>query len=220
MPSMKFHGAEDFLRDYPGMSFAPMRASGFTLRGTFSFTAIYNGAPSITDSYSLKIFIPEKFPYDLPQVTELNNKIPRDYKHHINPDDTLCVGSPFRVLTKIHKQPTLNTYAEECLVPYLYAISHKLRYGGKFIFGELRHGDEGILDDYLDLLGLDELKQVLYALELLAKKKRVANKKLCPCNCGRRLGVCPLHNKINELRRVSHRSFFKNQFVSLKKLKM
>lgn len=217
---MNFHGAEDFLRDYPGMSFAPMRASGFTLRGTFSFTANYKEAPSITDSYSLKIFIPEKFPHALPQVTELNNKIPRDFKHHINPDDTLCVGSPFRVLMKIHKQPTINKYAEECLVPYLYAMSHKLTYGGEFIFGELKHGDEGVLDDYLDILGLDQHKQTLYALELLGKKKRVANKMLCPCECGKRLGVCPIHNKINELRRVAHRSFFKKQLNSLRKFKI
>lgn len=204
-----------FLRDYPGMSFAPMKGSLLSLRGTFRFKASYKDGPSIKDSYELEIHIPEKFPYELPKVKELGMKIPRDSMHHVNWDGTLCFGAPLRVVLKLYKSPTINTYAEECLVPYLYAVSHKLQYGGEFIFGELKHGEEGVLNDYLDLLGLTHPKQVVETLTLLGMKKNIANKRPCPCGCGKRLGSCRFNDKVNELRRVAPRSFYSNHVRSL-----
>ncbi|PFH91384.1 hypothetical protein [Bacillus sp. AFS088145] len=212
---MKLHGAIEFLKDYPEMSFSPFKEGQLTLKGTFSFIAKYDNGPVIEDSYKIEIMVPETFPFDLPLVTELEKKIPRDLKHHINPDDSLCIGSPLRVIMKLYDSPTLNTYAERCLVPYLYAISHKLIYGGAFVFGELEHGVDGIFYDYCDIFGLTKPKQLIGALLVLSKKKRDANKNQCPCNCGNRLGICKFNIKINKLRKVAPRSFYRKQYEIL-----
>ena len=74
-------------------------------------------------------------------------------------------------------------------MPYLYAVSKKLQYGGDFAFNELAHGELGIIADYCDLFGLKKREQVINVLELLGMKPRIANKKPCPCECGRRLSA-------------------------------
>lgn len=212
---MNLHGAIEFLGNYPEMSFRPIKNGELCLKGNFRFNANYQSVQNIEDSYELEILVPEKFPYELPKVTELEGKIPRDNNFHINPDDTLCIGSPLRVILKLQDSATLNAYAEECLVPYLYAVSYKLENGGGFIFGELEHGKKGIVNDYCDILGLTSAKQVANALLLLGMKKRIANKKPCPCDCGKKLGKCNFHNKLNSLRTAAPKSFYKKHRLEL-----
>ncbi len=120
--------------------------------------------------------MPAAFPRDLPRVTETGRRIPREGEHHVNPtDDTLCLGSPLSLLLKLSTDPTLNGFAETCLVPYLHAVSYKLRHGGPFPFGELAHGTPGVLTDYRSLLCLKDDEQAREAVRLLGMKKRRAN---------------------------------------------
>jgi len=198
-----------FLDDYPGMSTAPCLDAGVCLRGKFRFKANVPGSDEIEDSYKLEIAVPDKFPRTLPKVKETGGKIPRDGNFHVNPDGTLCLGSPLRLLKKVHGVPSLSGFADKCLVPYLYAVSYKLIHGGDFVFGELGHGDQGIVDDYSVMLGLKERHQITQAIQLLGVKKRIANKRPCPCGCGKRLGACPFHHKLNEFRKMAPVAWFK-----------
>lgn len=209
MGVLTLNGLSQFLRDYPGMSTAPCPDAGVYLRGRFRFKASVSGGEEIDDFYKLEIVVPDEFPQALPKVTETDGKIPRDGNFHVNPDGTLCLGSPLRLLRKVHRSPSLTGFADKCLVPYLYAVSYKLMHGGDFVFGELAHGAQGIVDDYSEMLGLKERQQVTQAIHLLGLKKRLANKKLCPCGCGKRLGACPFHHKLNEFRKMAPASWFK-----------
>lgn len=200
---------EEFLRVYPKMSISPSQDSFLVLSGIFDFSAYTENKPNIVDSYNLCIKVPPNFPETVPEVIEIGGKIPRDGKHHVNPNNTLCLGTPLRLQWKLLENKSLVGFASNCLVPYLYAISYKLIFGGEFIFGELAHGNKGIIADYLDLFSLKEIMQVKQTLKLLGIKKRLANKKLCPCGCGRRLGICPFHNGVNKFRKMAPRSWFK-----------
>jgi hypothetical protein len=86
---------------------------------------------------------------------------------------------------------------------------------GEFPFGELAHGVRGIIEDYLDIFGLKTYNQVVNALVLLSMKKQRANKEPCPCGCGKRLGACPFHNKLNDYREMAETSWFKNQAATI-----
>lgn len=182
------------------------------VKGKFTFSAVLEERPKITDTYKLEIKIPPTFPKGLPSVTEMALKIPQDGKHHINSDGTLCLGSPLRLRWKLSQYPTLIGFTKECLIPYLYGVSHKLKYG-TFPFGELDHGKPGVISDYLNLFGLSTEDQVKQTLVLLGTKKRRANKKLCPCGCGKRLGVCRFHLKINDFRKVAERPWFRSHLI-------
>ena len=205
-----------FLDDYPGMSTAPCSGAGICLRGKFRFKANVSGSDEIeaSDSYKLEIVVPDKFPQALPKVKETGGKIPYDGNFHVNQDGTLCLGSPLRLLKKVHGVQSLSGFADKCLVPYLYAVSCKLIDGGNFVFGELVHGYQGIVDDYSVMLGLKR-HQITQAIQLLGIKKRIANKKPCPCGCGKRLGVCQFHHKLDEFRKMAPVSWFKEHSLTI-----
>lgn len=212
---MELFGAIKFLQEHPEMSFGPLRNGELLLKGILRFKAKYKDLPDIEDSYNLEIVVPKNFPFQLPKVTELDKKIPRVHYYHVNLDNTLCVGTPLRVIIKLGRSATINGYVNQLLIPYLYAVSHKLQYGGKFVFGELGHDFVGLYDDYYDVLGLTRPHQVVYALKLLSMQKREANKYTCPCECGKRLVECKFHDKLNRLRKVAPKSYYKQQLFML-----
>ncbi|MBU0769681.1 MAG: hypothetical protein KJ687_11390 [Proteobacteria bacterium] len=210
MESDDLIGIRKFLTDYPGMSLVPSRGSYWVIKGVFSFSAMPKGKRSIVDSYQIKITVPDEFPRAIPTVTETTRKIPRDGMHHVNPDGSLCMGSPLRLLQKISENPNLAGFSENCLVPYLYGVSYKLQTGEEFPFGELPHGENGILEDYLILFGLKTTNQVKQALKLLGIKERIANKQSCPCACGQRLGKCSFRHNLNQYRKLATRPWFRD----------
>jgi len=209
MRAKLLNSLDQFLDDYPGMSTSPHSDSGVCLRGKFHFNADVSGHEKIEDSYTLEIIVPEKYPREIPKVRENGGKIPRDGNYHINQDGSLCLGSPLRLLKKNYSFPNLSGFAKNCLIPFLYAVSYKLRNGGDFILGELPHGDQGIVDDYSQMFGLTEVSQIAQAIQLLGVEKKIANKQPCPCGCGKRLGVCSFHHKLNEFRKMAPLPWFK-----------
>lgn len=205
-------GLTQFLMDYPQMGVMPLMESGLTIRGEFAFTAERGGAPAVTETYDLHIEVPTGFPRDLPKVTETGGRIPRTGDYHVNGDGTLCLGSPLRLLMILSREPSLPGFAQSILVPYLYAVSLKLRSGGPMPFSELAHGSEGILQDYMSIFRLRKPTGVLRVLKALGMKKRRANKKLCPCDCGRRLGRCHFNTKVAAFRKLAGRPWFRRTY--------
>lgn len=201
-------GLYDFLKTYHGMVIIPTSEPYLTLKGMFDFSAEYNGI-LIEDSYNLCIKVPYSFPKQLPVVKELDNRIPPFKEFHAYKDGSFCYGSPLRLQWIISKNPSLNAFAKNCLVHYLYAVSYKLKFKGKMPF-ELAHGLPGQLNDYIDLFGLKNIDQVKKTLNLLGMKKRLANKYLCPCGCSLRLGKCRFNYKIRRFRYLANRSWFKS----------
>lgn len=204
---------EEFLEEYPLMSIKPSVDDSIILEGKFWFLVTTDKQETVEDAYQLRVIIPFLFPKVLPSVWELGKRIPRDGNHHVNPDGTLCLGSPLRLLSIIHNDPTVKGFAINCLEPFLFAVTMKLRGREQFEFGELAHGNEGIMEDYADLLRLDNQTKVLAAIHLLGIKKRIANKKICPCGCKRRLGACHFHNRLNKFRNMASPSWFRKHCI-------
>lgn len=202
-------GLQQFLTDYPGMVVKPTRQTNLTLSGTFEFCAKSSTGPNLCDSFRLSIVIPPSFPSDLPKVRELGKKIPSEEGFHVNPDGSLCLGSPLKLMLLLRKRPTLDGFAENCIVPFLYAMARKLESGEKLYMGELSHGATGLIEDYRNIFGLKEKEQIMNALLLLSMKKRIANKRPCPCRCGQRLGRCRLRLRLNGYRGAAPRSWFR-----------
>ena len=206
-------GLRDFLADYPGMAVKPSSSPGTSLQGTFDFTACKVGFPDITDSFRLRIEVPHLFPRELPVITELGGRIPHHSSYHVFSNGALCLGSPMRLLALLSQHPTLNGFAKQCLIPYLYAISHKLKFGGDMPFGELHHGGRGVLEDYALLFRLKRTDQALRALKLLGMKRRLANKLSCPCDCGTRLGRCCFNRTLAKYRQLASRRWFRDRAI-------
>lgn len=204
------YGLREFLLKYSGMALRPRPGdASIRLTGAFEFTATYAGYPEITDSYSLRIAVPAGFPRELPRVEELDGRISRDGTMHVNPDGALCLGSPLRLLLTVSREPTLVGFADNCVVPFLYAMSHRRKCGGPLPFNELQHGPPGAHRDHADLLGLGDSQKAKAALHLLTMKKHGANKEPCPCGCGRRAGKCTFNGKLRSFREIGTRSCYR-----------
>jgi hypothetical protein len=206
----------EFIRDYKLMAIRPRAGKTPLLKGRFEFRARHPDAGEVQDVFDLEIDVPATFPKTLPTVRETGNRIPRTQAYHVNQADwTLCLGSPLRLLVLLSESPSLTGFAEKCLVPYLFAVSQKLRTGAPLPFGELDHGAPGALADYQALFGLKSSEQALATLRLLGKKKRLANKQLCPCGCRVRLGRCTFRNRLPRLRELASRPWYRAQFQEI-----
>lgn len=198
------------------MRIVPSRSSETIIQGQFCFTAEKEGFLPIEDCYQLKIGVPENFPREAPWVKEVGGKIPRDGQHHVNPtDDTLCLGSPLRLHFVLQKDASIASYLSTCLVPYLYAISYKLTLGD-FPWGELDHGVPGVMQDYMELFGVSSNELAVATLQVLGKRKRVANKRPCPCGCGQRLGKCHFRWELMPFRLAISREWFRQHTRELR----
>ena len=203
MPSpVAIPGLNEFLNGQLFISIQPSSGNFLMLEGEFQFCAEYQGHPKISDSYQLQISIPQEFPRRVPTVSEIGGRIPRVDNFHVNGNGTLCLGSRIRLMARLQAEPTVQGFSKTCIVPYLYAMSLKLMHDQDFIFGELRHGVHGELDDYKELLGLKLNDQVVPALLCLLKKRRIANKMPCPCGCRRRLGKCDFNASVRKFRNI------------------
>lgn len=191
------------------MARRPAEERRLVVAGDFDFCAVADGLPALTERYSLRIEIPRDFPNSLPAVFETGGRIPPISSYHVNPDRSLCLGSPLRLRWVLSHTSTFMAFAEKCIIPYLFAISHKLRNGGNLLFGELLHGRRGEMADYVDLFQVQSTAHGRLALSYLGMKKRRANKRRCPCGCEKRLGACRYNAHLRKFRALAPRSWFR-----------
>lgn len=187
---------------FENLRLVPSKDGDIVLRGVIDFTASANGCRTVSDSYEINLRIPNAYPSELPVVHETGGRIPKDF--HKLEGNALCLGSPFRLWLLIKQNPSLLNFVERVVIPYLYAYS--LHQAGEAMpFGELKHGVPGLVDDLGEMLGATDPKTATAYVEAIVRKKRIANKRPCPCGSGMRLGCC--HNRrVNGLR-VTFRSY-------------
>lgn len=200
---------ELFLAAQPGMALKPSQ-DGFThIKGRFRLSASCEGSPTVDDSFQLHIKISRRYKDQLPEVYETGERVPRNANHHVNPGGSLCLGAPIRLHKILGKKFSLIEFVERCVVPFLYSISLSETGRQRFQFGELAHGVDGLIDDYLKLFGCSSREALKRYLHTLRLKKRRANKQRCPCSCGRKLVKCRTHRIMVEMRGTIPRSLLK-----------
>ena len=206
---------EVFLDAYPMMRYRPTVDGSVRLAGRLVFTAISEGLPELRNEYRVQIDIAKPLDQSLPQIFETGGRIPRERANHVNPDGSLCLGSLLGQRLVLGAKPTLTDFVKKCLVPFLYA--HSLREQGlaMFPFGELEHGDQGLIDDYLKIFGVSDPGSLRALMKLLALKRRRANKLSCICDCGRRFAACGLHARAHAARRTLTRLDIKRAYKEI-----
>lgn len=165
--------------------------------------------PRIEDSYSIRVEVPLGLMDSIPEVFETGERIPRNADHHINPNGALCLGSPWRARQLLGHPASLVALVERCVVPFLYAATWRTQGNTGYPFAELPHGRAGLLVDYSSILHVDNPDAILRALEALTRRRRQANKLLCPCGCKVRLGKCKYRLALDELREGMTRSSYR-----------
>lgn len=205
---------EALLDAWPRLRRRPNDQDGVcTLVGQFGFELAPHGKPAISDTYSLRIEIPLGNPDALLGVFEEGGRLRKDPDEHINDDGSFCLGSPLRLRLLMRESVGLVAFLERCLVPFLYAATWRSQGNVGYPFQELPHYGPGLIEDYGALLGIRGHRPIAIALTLLATKRRVANKRLCACGKGKRLGACCCHYRLNALRALAPRCFWRRTLL-------
>lgn len=196
----------EFQDRYPQMRVVPSADLARVYEGDIHFRAHTAEWGEVDEIYQLRIRI-DLDPETIPTVWETGGRIPHVDANHVNPDGSLCLGSFLQLRLSTGRPFRLVPFVDKCLVPFLYAMSLRARGVPQLVFGELKHGPAGLLEDYARILGLKQTTHVVHALDLVAKRYRVANKSACPCGCRQRLGKCEYRHRLHEIRRSVPRRF-------------
>jgi hypothetical protein len=156
------------------------------VQGTIRFQAEYQGKEA-RGEYDIKIVIPENYPDDVPSVFETGGQLPSDFHKYKN--SRLCLGAPVAVRKTFLASPTLLTFVENLVIPYLFSHAYSAEHG-EMPFGELAHGISGILDFYNDLFQTETRSTLLLLRTLADGAERYKHYLPCPCGGAASLGQC------------------------------
>ena len=157
------------------------------LSGTLAFEASTDGFETITDRFEIELSIPYVFPDILPRVKETAGRIERSYPH-INRDGTLCLAVPVEQRRIVFEQPSLLGFVNRLVIPYLYGYCYWKQHD-KYPFNEQEHGEEGIVQHYIDTLHLADEMAVLAVVSFLFEHGYRGHHS-CPCGSGLRVRNC------------------------------
>lgn len=199
---------EEFLSSCPQMRLEAYDREQVVIEGSYSFSAQMDGFEPIQKTYRIRVIFTSQYPKDLPIIGELDGRIPRDIDYHTYPDGVFCLGSDIKIKSILNTNPTVKNLFEKILIPFLYKIVYKQKYGIA-PYGELRHGEDGLIDDYERLFEVQGKTSVLQVLRALGKRKRDANKLQCPCGCSTRVGKCSYRFSLQKWRQLDKRRWFR-----------
>ncbi|MHC5949612.1 hypothetical protein ACVXZ3_07465 [Providencia hangzhouensis] len=208
MKHWKAVGLEAFLSAYPNIRLIDVHADKIELQGEYQLKAQLAGSRFIERTFSLRIVCPSDYPRALPVVFDTASYFPRKQDFHTYSDGSFCLGSDLKIKSILKTDSSLTTFFEKIVIRFLYSVSHRVEFGN-FPYGELEHGEKGLIDDYSQLFNVNGKISVLRALKALGLRKRDANKLPCPCSCGDRLGLCDSRFVLNEFRQVERRRWFR-----------
>lgn len=199
---------DDFLAGNPKFRIAEINDEKLVLSGEYHLKAQFAGRQVIDKTYQLKFVCANDYPRKLPQVLDEGQFFPRSQEFHIYADGSFCLGSELKIKERLRADHTIKAFFDKVVDPFLYSVSHRIEYGD-YPLGELAHGEQGLFDDYAEMFGLKDKASILLAFKALGKRKREANKLLCPCGCGLRLGRCDYRFILNGFRNIERRRWFR-----------
>jgi hypothetical protein len=205
-------GVQEFLSHHSGLRLSDFSMESITIAGEFELIAKFEQAEVIQQTFHVQIVIPSKFPHTLPKVFETGGVFPRTPDFHTYQDGSLCLGSEIRLRQICFANPNLDHFFSSIVEPCFYSIAYKLKYK-KTPYGELAHGEQGLVDDYECLFGVKGKKAVMQVLKALSMRHRQSNKLSCPCECGNRLGRCSFRLTLLPLRHFANRGWFRRHLA-------
>jgi hypothetical protein len=199
---------EDFLACHPRIRIVEINNDEIELAGEYHLKAQLAGSQLVDRTYQLRLVCPRDYPRKLPKVMDDGIYFPRNQKYHTYSDGSFCLGSELKIKSLLHDDYSFTAFFEKIVDRFLYGVTHYIEFGN-FPYGELAHGEQGLIDDYGEMFGLSGKLAIVRVLRALGKRKRVANKLPCPCGCGRRLGRCNYRFVLNEFRNIDRRHWFR-----------
>ncbi len=187
---------KELQRFHIGLSCVEKKDSDTYISGPLPFYAHYGDRESIASCFDVSLCIDKSYPEVLPVTREIGGAINESYRH-VNDHGTLCLSVPVEERLIFGEEPSLLGYVNRLLIPYLYGYRYWEKHG-THPFGERAHGEDGVVQFYVEEFGLKDESKVVDFLMFLCTHG-YEGRLPCPCGSGDRLKKCR-HGKV--LRRL------------------
>lgn len=151
----------------------------------------------VIDHYQIELAFPETFPADYPDVTETEERIPREDNLHVNPSGSLCLGVPEELCQAVPEPGDIALFLSKAVNDFflqqiVYAVDKKF-------LSEHGHGLKGRLDYYGELFpdAKGDARKLRRCIDLLLAHE-IPGRAFCPICVNTRLKHCHLERfKLN-----------------------
>lgn len=179
------------LKKYPSLKLISKRQ----VRGIFSTLQKETGI--VIEDYEVVIDFPFKYPFALPSVTEVSNKIPKTIARHVfSEGGNLCFGNFIDVAKVCLTGITFIWFLENILNPHL-CREYVKEVTGEYPNGERSHSPEGHWESYYDLLGTQVKEDILTEIKFALESPTLQRNDRCRCGTEKKYKNC--HLKIEGL---------------------
>lgn len=202
----------DVLRAHDGLRLLPTpTADVVLLGGGLRVRGRHSSGAEIDERYDVRIEVPAHLPVRAPRAFETGGRISRAF--HTMQDGSMCLGSPLAVRRALLADPSVLTFVDGLVIPYLFGHASRQR-GLPLPFGELEHGRAGLEDELREDFHLQKEDDVLAFLRLAGNRRRVANQDRCYCGSRRLLRACHA-DVVNRLRAEFGRKWIRHYAMEL-----
>lgn len=164
----------------------------------------YKGSPAIVgtidvsdlagnflEDFEVAILIPRAYPFGVPALWEISEKLPREAEDHVNSEGLCCVDMDTDLIVLSRRGIRIAEFIREKVYPFLMGVLYK-QAKGEYAAGEYLHGTEGRLQRYKEkLVAMDNLV-VLKDLELYVAGVYPGRNEKCWCQSGKKFKSCHL----------------------------
>lgn len=150
-----------------------------------------------SDSYVLRIDI-TPYPRFLPNVYEINGRIPNKPHRHIYTDTGSCcftTRAKAQILLKT-RISTLVLFISDIVIPYLQNNSY-YEINNEYKTDEYSHNSEGVIEGYRDILQINNDLKIAQVIARRIDGEKLRIQQQCYCGSGKSLKKCAygLHDK-------------------------
>ena len=151
----------------------------------------------VVDSCSIEIEIPDDYPKSIPVVRETERRFPINVDRHFDSDGRACL---------FVRDEQYKYYPEGAsIVDFIRGPVHSFFLSQiyfdlkkRWLYGERRHGVDGIIDFYGEELGTKDKSVIIEFLRYLTRKE-LKGHWYCYCGSGKRLRDCH-YNRVRDFR--------------------
>lgn len=142
------------------------------------------------DTFKVGIAIPEDYPYGVPLVLEISEKIPRESSRHISKDGLCCVDIDHELLYLARRGLKLVDFIRDKVYPFFANQLYFEENDGKYANGEYKHNFHGVRQFYSERLSLTEPAICVQFLERLVANNLPKRNDPCLCSSGKKYKRC------------------------------
>lgn len=175
----------DFQKVYPNIKIDIESLTELRLKGTFTLHKEYGKYQTFND-YKVEIVIPISS-LKLPYVIDVDRQICPSYPHYYS-DGRLCLETDVIILADYVLGFDLLKWMDKYVESYYFTYEYYMRYG-EFPYGERKHGLDGIIESYVELLGARNAQECFLIMQYILNNKYRGHN-YCPCKSGKKLRNC------------------------------